>query len=252
MMDRFSAGSVWWGLVDFNKGQVKKYFVLLSDCPASGEQALVAMTTSKVTRYPGQAGVPSPCGCPEHSCFRIDAGQEACFPLTTWIQFDNEDRNKGRPMISRSSLEQLEKEGRGGFLQHLAADRFRAILNCAKKSLDVEQWALKIIDKTANALNPVKRAQAQIRSAALPVGKLSAPPPPPPVNAAIAKVGAQYKQRCSVCRLDVVGLLLMTETQVEAVLSGSKPPPDRFVSEAEEALQMVRPECTCLSAPPGR
>ena len=238
MTDPFVAGSVWWGLLNFNdgKGETKKYFVLLSDCSADNAQAASALTTSRGAKhYLEILTSPSPCGCPKYSCFRIDKGQEAFFPVTTWVQFNNVGAT------SRASLVQLEKEGRAGFHGSLAAERFRSILNCAKKAEDLEGWARKLAEKTLKAINPAKQAASNSKQSAVQA---------PTTSPEIAAVRVRFERRCSECRVEIVDLLSMQEVEVTAVLLGSKPAPDNFVSDAQVAFELARSECSCLTTKP--
>lgn len=226
MSDPYAAGSVWWGVMDFKDGEGprRKYFVLLTDCPANGDQAIVAMATSKGDkRYPGQSLSPTPCGCPRYSCFRIDAKQEACFPIQTWVQFDNVHH------ISRPSLVTLAAASKAGFLQPLNAGRLRAVLNCAKNSRDLDGRSNLRLDQTLKALPAT--------------GTASKPPPPPPPFSAL---DARFKRHCGACQAHVPGLLRMSGVAFAAVIAGKSPPPPNFEADAMMGLDMAGAVCpTC-------
>lgn len=242
MTNPYAAGSVWWCLVDFRDGveDRKKYFILLSDCLSSGELTAFAFTTSKGEKhYPKAVAKASPCGCPEYSCFRIDRGQEACFTKPTWVQLHNVHA------VNRAKLEQLVKEGKGGFLQSLEDNRFRSILNCANKSIDIEGWVLKLVDRTLKALNPSKQATLPSKLSAPPLALLSARAPT--TSPEITAVRMRYEKRCLKCRAGFSELLEIAEEEVTAILSGLRPTPNKsFAADAETALDLVRPECACL------
>jgi hypothetical protein len=135
------AGSVWLALdVNFSNDTKNKYIVLLSECRTSEERFVVAFTTSRGNRYNGETT--SQCGCPTRSCYRIEAGQEPCFSITTWIQYDNVYN------ISCKNFQELVQARQVVFQQMLNADRIRSVLNCAKKSIDIKQGDKALIEKT--------------------------------------------------------------------------------------------------------
>ena len=59
----YSAGSVWWGLMDFGDftGERKKFFVVLNDVSDDTDYFIAALTTSQGKRYLGETS--AACGC---------------------------------------------------------------------------------------------------------------------------------------------------------------------------------------------
>jgi hypothetical protein len=229
----YGAGAVWWRLIDFGdgKGEVRKYFVLLTDDAGDGN-VIVAMTTSKGDDRYSDARSPSPCA-PSGKCYRVDANQEKCFHLDTWIQFDN------AALVRVADLKGLAIAGKGGFLQPLDEGRLRSMLGCAKKSHDIPTRDLERIDKALKARAPVKR-----------------PPTPPPgpapkappafVNSEILFIGVQVKKLCDDCRSDFCGMLGVTSDSLTAILHGAEQAPKDFVADATigiEALKTERSSC---------
>lgn len=231
MTDPFRAGSVWWGLMDFDgQRERRKYLVFLNDCTQDGERFVAAMTTSGgAMRYVGETA--SPCGCPAPPCYRIDQGQEACFSVTTWVQFDNVHE------IGRAKLETWVKQGKAGFLQMLANERIRSVLNCAKKSKDIAKRYLVQIEQTLKSMNSAKKAPAPG-----PVAPTSAPSA---ASAAIEAVRVRFESRCANCRSELTGLLGLSEGDLEPILAGSKPPPADFVPDVEAGFEIVASMCRC-------
>lgn len=223
-MSLYFAGAVWWKSHDFQDGQGfrKKYFVLLTDCETPGELFLAAMTTSKGDRrYDTDAMSASPCGCPTRNFFRIEANQESCFPATTWVQFDN----KGP--IGQSKLDELSRQAMAGFVQALSPERLRSLLNCAKRSKDIEKRDLERIDRALKARNPANKPP--VRAAAVP----PAPPADPKLEAARVRRG----RYCISCRLELDGLLDVQG--LELVLQGKKQMPDGFFVTMETGFDLV-------------
>lgn len=236
MTDPYVAGSVWWGRIDFGDGyERKKYFILLSDAPASGDQAAIAMTTSRGNRYPEMGAIA--CGCPKYSCCRIDNGlAPMCFPEDTWVQFTDETR-----ALSRARLDGLAKAGKAGFHGSLPEQQLRAILNCAARSLDIPRWALKLVELTHKAMSPARQ----------PV-KTRTPPPSAQtafIGGGIMGISAQWNPFCTDCRERVAGAMQLTVGVIAGVLSGQRAEPDDFVKNAEYAFESLAESssdgCTC-------
>lgn len=227
-MTQYSAGAVWWGLPNFGEGDTKKYFVLLTD-EAEGELFLTAMTTSRGDkRYGMGARSASPCGCPASDFFRIEARQETCFPVTTWVQFDNAYE------IGRTKLEDLVRQGRAGFEHMLSAERTRSMLNCAKRSLDIAKRDLERIDRALKARNPASKTS--VRAAVLP-----APPTDPQLEAARLRRGLY----CGNCRSELDGLLKIDD--LEMILQGKRQVPDGFFDTIETGFELIGAGCHSCS-----
>src|SRR5262245_6007279 len=86
--DAPEAGDVWHleGKIFPNDKSRAKFFVVLNT-PTVDENFVCAFVTSEGKRYFNETS--AQCSCPSLSCFRIDIGQETCFPKQTWVQFDN-------------------------------------------------------------------------------------------------------------------------------------------------------------------
>lgn len=234
-MSAFDAGSIWWGLIDFDdgEGERKKYFVLLTACVNAGEQSCAALTTTKGDiRYRAAARAQSPCGSPKSPCFRIDAGQVDCFPATTWVQFDN-----AYP-ISRAGLEKLAKDGRAAFIQALDEQRLRTLLNCAKKSTDI---ALRDLARIGQAL----KALGQPKTPA-PPGTATSAPPSSGANSPMLSTRDRIQRYCSDCRAEFVGLVGISATDLASILADSAKPPDDFMVNAEAGFELLSGCAKCL------
>lgn len=163
---RFTAGAIWEGYFDFNDGVPgrKKYVILLNDLIDSSDYFVVAFTTSNKERYGGETT--KQCGCPDVPCYRLEKGQVACLPLTTWVQFDN--THPARP----AELEAREKAGKLKYLLHLPEGLLRAVLNCAKKSDDLDGRLIGLVEKTLKKMDAAAKAAKDAKQ----------PPPPPKVD----------------------------------------------------------------------
>lgn len=236
MSDPYASGGVWWARIDFRDGQGerKKYLVLLSDCPETGD-AVIAMTTSRGYRYHNQTA--SPCGCPEKSYYRIDAGQEPCFPETTYVQFTN------TATLTRQDLAGFESRGTAEFLQTLDGERLRSILNCAKKSLDMTGRELQLVENQLKAFKLARKTPPKGQSVASP------PPPSPLPPVGVAAVRRRYETICVQCRVEFVSLMGILEVDFMAVLAEKRPPPASFLESADTGFEMARElastGCTC-------
>ena len=233
MTDTYRAGSVWLAQVDFGAGRGKqeKFIVLLSDCLADGSRGIFAVATSQVHHYPtAMVAGSSPCD-QTGRCYRIDAGQEACFSKTTLIQFDNTyERN-------RAGLDKLATQGEARFVHALSNDRLRSVLSCARKSRDIEKWAIALIGQTLKAITPPPKAPP-------PKGKAAASNAPTRfVSAEILAVSVRVKSRCQSCLAVLVDLMTMTETSMSNVLSGAEPPPASFLEDVRAGLDAI--DCSC-------
>jgi len=233
-MTEYGAGAVWWGLLDFGDGagDQKKYIVLLTDCEAEGELFLAALATSKGDkRFGAGAWSPSPCGCPDSNFFRIEAGQEDCFPVTTWVQVTHGGQ------LSRAKLDGMVKLGRAGFVQTLSSERTRSMLNCAKKSQDITKRDLERIDRALKARNPAKKTN---------------PPKPttpvPLVSPEVASVRTRIDRCCARCRASLIELLDIGADKLGLILQGKEAPPDGFISNIEAGLGLLV-EAGCASCP---
>jgi hypothetical protein len=228
----YCVGSVWWGLIDFKDGQGerKKYFVLLNDCLDAGEQFVAAITTSRVSRYPERTA--SPCGFPTYPCFRIDEDDEACFKEPTFVQFDNAFH------IGQSGLDAHVRSDRAGFLQELARERTRSILNCAKKSIDIAKRDLELIGRTLKALSTAAKAASA-------PGKAK-PTTPTVRDSAIGDIDRRFRRCCLNCRSEFAGLMSVAEDGLAKILSGSTSSPPDFVRDAGLAFDLIAAKCTCL------
>jgi len=226
----YCAGAVWTGQIDFGDGtgERKKYFVLLNDC-LDGEQFFVALTTSQ-TRY---GETPSPCGCPNAPCYRIEPREVACFTVRTWIQFDNSG------YLSRAGLENLTKEGKVTFLQMLDEDKIRSVLACAKKSLDIPRRNLALIDRTLREKLEQRKTTAE-KKTPIPTSL------PSTASKEVLAVRAQFNQRCTSCRTEFVVLLGIAEADLVPIFLGSKPPPVSFLGDAEVGFALM----TCAVCAP--
>jgi len=223
MSDPYGAGAVWQVKVDFKdgKGERPKYIVLLSNLVQPGDFFVAAFTTSQgEKRYLGETTLA--CGCPACQCFRIEPKQEACFPLTTWVQFDN------LCPVEKAKLDSMEKEGRAVFLQMLAAERIRAVLRCALRSPDLAGKFSAQVSRSLKALNA-------------PPAKALAPSPLAKVKSALASHGPSCIEAFAAC-------LKSTAEELSKILAEQAPQPDKFLEEAEVALQLVAEDCQC----PGR
>lgn len=231
MSDYFLAGSVWWSYLDFDdgRGPTKKYFVFLSNCTNDGGQGAIALTTSRTNRYP-EADSSSPCS-PRYSAFRIKKGEETCFPDETWVQFNN------TRAVSQAGLEKAIANGVVGYHGKLAEQRLRAILNCARKAIDIEGWAAKLAERT---LKNMPSSQAAPRAIAAPI-----------VASGIVEIQAWYDAACNGCRIQFCELTMVSMTQLSRVFARATIPPDTFLADAALAVGMVRDasgdSCTCLT-----
>ena len=140
--DHFAPGSIWWTLTTFGgelDEEAKKYFVILAEPTAGGTVGWVAKCTSKERRYPAQTA--SPCGLPTNACYRIEAGEEDCFPRTTFVQYDKIKD------VTFAQLVDGVKQGKAAFIKQMDPGRFRSLLACAKKSKDPTGRSLHIIGR---------------------------------------------------------------------------------------------------------
>lgn len=174
----------------------------------------------------------APCGCPKWQCYRIDPGQEACFPKPTFVQFDN-----GFP-INRKGLDDLAKAGKARYVQPLAEVRFRSILKCAKDSVDLEGWAIVLVESTLKALTPAKPATPAVTST-----KPKATTPPPFVSSEILSMRVRVEARCEACRTILADLMTMTEAAISRVLTGMDKPADGFLGELGAGLEILGDDC---------
>lgn len=231
-MSQYSAGAVWSTLIDFRKGagEQKKYFVLLTDCEAAGEEFLFGMTTSQGDKhYDTAARAASPCGCPDHNFFRIEAGQEACFPMTTWVQFTNGGH------IGPQDLADLVKRGKAEFVQMLSPDRTRTLLNCAKKSQDILKRDLERIDRALKARNPVKKSPAPAPAKAAPPAQF--------VDPAFRSAHARMDRYCDKCRTKLSDLIGINAPQLATILQGKEKAPDGFLANVETGFDLIGSGC---------
>jgi hypothetical protein len=243
----YCAGCVWWGFLDFGKGPAKKYFVLLTDCVDVGDQAIVAITTSKgEERYGPATATGKPCRCPDQSCFRIDRGQEACFAVTTWVQFDNGPQVA---RVSRAGLDASEKAHQGGFLKVLDSERIRSLLKCATQSKDIATRDISRIDAKLKALLAALKAAATASKApsnpSSTVGTTTSAAPVHVISAAIDTMRVRFNNYCANCRMSFIGLIGISDADLEAILAGSKSPSDNFVPDAEAGFELVG-TCGCV------
>jgi len=216
------AGGVWSGMFDFQKGAglQKKFFVLLTNCVANGPDVLMAFATSKgVKQYAAGAMSTSPCGCPSHSFFRIEAGQEPCFSVQTWIGFNN------TRTITPTKLVAIQGSGDAVFEQMLADDRIRSMLRCATKSIDIAKRDIAVIEAT---LKPLVAAAK------------TAPKPPTPLES----IRGRYERRCTTCRASILGLMMISEVELVAICSGANPEPTGFIGDLEAGFAALD-ACAC-------
>jgi hypothetical protein len=230
--DQYRAGSVWWLVLDFGKGQgeQEKFIVLLSDCLVNGDRGVFAFATSQGRHYPGMGA--SPCGCPKMQCYRIDPGLEACFSKTTFVQFNN-----AYP-ITRAGLDDYIKAGKARFVHTLAETRFRSILKCAKDAVDLEGWAIALIDQTLKSLTPAKPV---VTSAKL----TTTTTPPPFVSSEILSMRVRVEARCGTCRATLAGLMTMAEAEISRILAGLVPPTNSFLVDLGAGLDVLGTDCQC-------
>lgn len=231
MTDPYRAGSVWWVLVDFgqSRGEQEKFIVLLIDCLSNGDRSVGVFTTSQDRHYPGMGA--APCGCPKWQCYRIDPGQEACFTKPTFVQFDN-----GFP-INRAGFGDRAKIGKARYLQALAEVRFRSILKCAKDSVDLEGWAITLIEKTLKSLTPA--------TPPAPSPKPKALTPPPFVSNEILSMRVRVEARCGPCRAELAGAMMMTEVAISRILTGLDLPASGFLGDLGAGLDALGTDCSC-------
>jgi hypothetical protein len=228
--DPYRAGSVWWVLIDFGqgRGEQEKFIVLLSDCPANDAKSVGAFTTSQDWHYPGM-GTP-PCGYPKWQCYRIDPGQEVCFSKPTFVQFDN-----GFP-INRRALGDLAKAGKARYVHTLAEVRFRSILRCATNSVDLEGWAIALIESTVKSLTPATPPAPSPKPRAL--------KPPPFVSSEILSMRVRVETRCGPCRAELAGAMMMAEVAISRVLTGLDQLPAGFLGDLGAGLEALGSDCS--------
>jgi hypothetical protein len=230
MMLGYRVGAVWAGRIDFGDGtgERKKFLVLLNDC-LEGEEFFAALTTSK-HKY---GETPSPCGCPNAPCYRIEAGQVDCFPVRTWIQFDNAN------YLTPVRLQHLAQERRATFVQMLDDDKIRSVLACAKKSVDIPRRVLARIDRTLKAKlterkTPSKRATIAAEPSASLFGM---------ANQEMLTVSTRFHRHCANCRSQFASLIGIAEAELATIFHGSKQPPADFVSNAEVGFALIAGTC---------
>lgn len=219
-MSRYEAGAVWYGAMQFDRDaeERKKYFVLVYDCEDSEESLLYLITTSRgETRYGWHAKSGSPCGCPDHSYFRIEPREEKCFSKTTWVEFDN----KG--WITREKLDEFANGGIIKFIQNLSPERTRSLLKCAIKSEDIENREQKRIERALKARNPNTPSA---------VAK-------PPADPKLAAARVRRSQYCGNCRSALDGALEIDTPDVDAILQGKKTVPDGFLADIMVGFELV-------------
>ncbi|WP_426749865.1 hypothetical protein [Myxococcus sp. Y35] len=226
MTDAYLPGAVWKFEKDFGDGKERlKYMVLLNDLSQPGSLSIAAITTSRgAQRYPPQTAA---CGCPEHPYFRIDPKQEACFPIATWVEFNNAH------LLTRSKLDSIERDGQAKFLQRLAPDRIRAVLNCALKSRDMPLKNLEMVDRTLKGMNSPK-----------------AKPPPPLASplSPMAKLKARFDSHGPECRNSFEGLVSRSTDELKSILAEKTPHPEGFMEDAGIAFGMIADQCKCPNA----
>lgn len=224
----YCAGAVWWGMLDFGEGERKKYFVLLNDCLQPGDHFFAAITTSQgAKRYRGETT--AACGCPAAPCYRIEAGQEPCFSVTTWVQFDN------AAPVTRERLDSMGRAGKSGFHGMLDPNRIRSVLNCALKSKDLPGRDADLIRRTLKAMSaPAKK----------PTAAPSAPKQPSP----FAALQMRFERHCAGCKVEFWRIVEgFSKDDLPNIFEGTKGAPEGFVSTVEAGLDLaveVR-RCTC-------
>lgn len=229
-MSAFEAGSIWKATVDFGVGDGvrDKFFVLLNSWSDSPKHLLAAFTTSNSARYSARE-TSKQCGCPAAPCYRVEVGQVTCFPVKTWIQFDNV--HPTRP----DALEQRRAAGTAKHLLDLPTDLLFSVLHCAKKSNDLTGEKLAMIETT---LKRLEQERERARKAKPPT-KASAPPPPPsPPSSALTIESLRTElARCGKCEAELCDLLGIP---VEDLVSGLAGPLDeRFVAEIHAGVELL-------------
>ncbi|NVJ28680.1 hypothetical protein HUW62_46560 [Myxococcus sp. AM011] len=223
-MNPYGTGAVWWANIDFKDGagERKKFLVLLNEIVEPADFFVAALTTSQgAKRYSGETT--AACGCPACQCYRIEPKEEKCFPITTWVQFDN-----AYP-LRREKLDSMQRAGDAGFLQMLAADRIRAVLKCALKSPDLAGKHSAQVSRALKALNAPK-----------------AQPPLPP--SPVARLKAKFDGHAPECQRMFGELLKRTANELASILTEKTPPHEGFVDEAHTALELLSAECQCTKA----
>jgi hypothetical protein len=225
----YFVGSVWWLLKDFGDGhgERKKYCILLNSLLDEGDYFWAALTTSKAARYHGETA--SPCGCPSVPCYRIEPGQEPCFPERTWVQFDNTHP------VSREILDDWRARGKAGFIQLLASDRIRSVMNCAVKSQDLVGRAVPFIRKTLKSLN----AANSVTRSTIPVPHMTNSTASSNNDSAAMSaehIRAELKKP-GICASTFCGLMKISEEELERALSS--PLTAEFADNARLALELM-------------
>jgi len=223
------AGAVWWGLVDFRDGagERKKYFILLNEVESDGELFVCAVVTSQGTKRYAVRDTGPACGCPSAPCYRIDRGQEACFDLPTWVQFDN------LILLTRADFEEFRRTGKVGFIQMLSSDRVRSVMNCATKSDDLAGRYVDLIKRSLSAMN-ARTASVQAAKAASKVAP----------KAPIEELLEQLAPHGSHCRREFCELARISEADLVALMAAPQQG-KLLLEDGVAALELVCEACTC-------
>lgn len=224
MTDGFCAGAVWEVVFPFDDGPRKKYFVLLNDCLSDGESFFIAVATSQGDKHYKYTA--SPCGVPEAACYRIEEKQEAFFPKTTWIQFNNHGRRTPK------ELADLVSKG-AKFVGMLDEERLRSILSCAGRSVDIPG---RDKERIARALKTRAAAQKEAKQKATTKTKQ---PSPKLALTGIALVRDSFSKRCGACQKDIAELANTTVVILTPILAQSAIAPEGLIAEVEMGIGMV-------------
>jgi len=185
------------------------------------------MTTSKGEKRYGVTANGPPCGCPSASCYRIDQGQEPCFDLPTWVQYDNIFAP------TQSDLEEQRKAGKVEFIQMLSPDRVRSVMNCAVKSIDLEGRHIEQIKKTLGAMKV--KASGTAQAPKLTQAKT-------PLDSVLEHLASHGQP----CRRNFCELADISEVELADIMAESKVKPNKLDLEAATlAMQLVAESCTC-------
>jgi hypothetical protein len=135
-----------------------KYLVILNTPKPEG-LLVFAFTTSKgASRYKGETS--AQCGCPKPPCYRIDPPQVLFFVEKTWVQFDNVKA------VKSDLVQEFLKQSEARHIAEMPDDRIRSIVNCARKSVDIEKRYLEPIDLSMKERNS-NSAQLNVKSKTL-------------------------------------------------------------------------------------
>jgi len=164
---------------------------------------------------------------------------------TSRLMFPAHRRTRSR---ARAPHQSHAQQGKAEFVQEIWGERFRSVLNCAKRSRDITKRDIERIDRTLKSLSAAAKASAA-KPTPVPVPKPPGPGATPavsPASVGLEAVRVRLERCCTSCRSTFNELLGIANVELAKVFQARH----RRPANTEAGFELIDSTCGCSKCPP--